>query len=211
MKKEFAEVGLLEMVEFVIVEKHPTNPEQGIFESHMLCLQKGLESGAHTILIFEDDVFFRHFKAENLSQSCMFLDNCPHWDVFFLGCLTSGSKPTSMQTVVEIHYRSLAHAYAVNRSFAERILREAWNGVPFDDVLRKLNGVSFALYPMIAFQGLSNTDNQTVILDRLRRVFGGLHLIQRANEFYQNNKLLVISAHMLFFLALAGLFITFGT
>jgi GR25 family glycosyltransferase involved in LPS biosynthesis len=29
-----------------------------VYESHMLCLRKGLEAGAENIVIFEDDVEF---------------------------------------------------------------------------------------------------------------------------------------------------------
>ena len=58
-EKQFADVGLLERVEFIIVEKHPVNQEKGIFQSHMFCLSKGLKANARNILIFEDDVFFK--------------------------------------------------------------------------------------------------------------------------------------------------------
>jgi hypothetical protein len=45
-KTQFESVGLLERVEFVIVRKHPFDCEQGIFESHLLCMKKGLSAGA---------------------------------------------------------------------------------------------------------------------------------------------------------------------
>ncbi len=59
-RKQFADVGLSQRVEFVIVAKHPENQEKGIFQSHMNCLVRGLEAKARHILIFEDDVFFQN-------------------------------------------------------------------------------------------------------------------------------------------------------
>lgn len=203
--KELARVGLLERVEFIIVKKHPTNPEQGIFESHMHCINKGLASGGRHILIFEDDVFFRGFRAQTLREACLFLDNRLNWEVFFLGCLTTGSIPTETKSVVKVKYRCLAHAYAVNRPFAELLSRQTWQGIPFDDLLRQYNSDFFALYPMMAFQSLSRTDNQTVAVDRIRRLFGGLQFIQKSNELFQNHKMFIISAHLFFFMGLTFL------
>lgn len=195
-KKQFADTGLLERVEFVIVGKHPENREKGIVQSHMHCLKKGLKAGARRILIFEDDVFFQGVDAKALHEACAFLHNRTKWNGFFLGCITSGSSKTEQKSLVKIKYRCLSHAYALNRPFAERLVREYWSGIPFDGLLRRHNTDFYALYPMCAFQGLCGTDNQTVIIDRLRRLFGGLPFIQKANEFYQNHKALLIIAHL---------------
>ena len=48
----FSKVGLTEKVEFVLVKRHPSNVEQGMYESHMTCLRKGLEAGAERIVVF---------------------------------------------------------------------------------------------------------------------------------------------------------------
>lgn len=208
-RQELARVGLLERVEFIIVEKHPNNPEQGIFESHIHCINKGLESGGRHILIFEDDVFFQGFEAQNLRGACLFLENRANWEVFFLGGITSGSTPTETKYVVRVKYRCLAHAYAVNRPFAECLSRQRWSGIPFDDLLRQYNSNFFALYPMIAFQGLASTDNQTLTIDRMRRLFGGLPFIQKINEFFQNHKKAVISIHLFFLMVLTALTLKF--
>ena len=34
-----------------------------MYESHMICLRKGLEAGAKNIVVFEDDVIFDRFDA----------------------------------------------------------------------------------------------------------------------------------------------------
>jgi hypothetical protein len=196
-KKQFAAVGLDGRVEFFIVAKDGEDPVRGIYQSHLRCLSQGLEAGARQILIFEDDVFFRGFRAERLRAACLFLRETDRWDAFFLGCITNGSRRTGHDAVVQVQYRCLAHAYALSRPYAERMVRETWRGVPFDEVLRRCKGQFFALSPMCAFQGLAGSDNETVWIDKLRNLCGGLPLIQRCNEIYHNNKGLVIALHLL--------------
>jgi len=203
--KQFADSHLRERVEFVIVDKHPSNPEQGIFASHQLCLKRGLAAGAQRILVFEDDVFFRNIDFPALADACAEIARIGNWDGLFLGCLTSGSCKTGTKSLVRIKYRCLAHAYALNKSFAERIVREKWRSIPYDTLLRQQSADFFAVYPMCAFQGLAGTDNQTVKIDRLRRIFGGLPFIQRMNEWYQNHKVQVMAAHLLVLLGLVAL------
>ena len=195
-REQFAAAGLLERVEFVLVAKHPENREKGIFESHMSCLKKGLAAGARRIMVFEDDLFFRHFDPRALREACAQLESLGTWNAFFLGAITRGSRRTGSPSLVKIKYRCLAHAYALNGSFAQRLVREEWNQLPFDELLRQNQSDFFALHPMTAFQGLSGSDNQTVIIDRLRRLFGGLPFIQKVNEFYQNHKALCLAAHL---------------
>jgi hypothetical protein len=204
-EKQFAHSHLLELVEFVIVDKLQSNPEQGIFASHLLCLNRGLAAGAQHILIFEDDVFFRNIDFPGLADACAELERMDNWDGLFLGCLTSGSSKTGTKSLVRIKYSCLAHAYALNQSFAERIVREKWRSIPYDTLLRKCSGDFFAVYPMCAFQGLAGTDNRTVRIDRLRRFFGGLPFIQRMNEMYQNHKTTVLAAHLAVLLGLVAL------
>ncbi len=200
-QRQFAAVGLLERVEFVIVATHPEDREKGIFESHMLCLKKGLAAGAKHILIFEDDIVFRHFDRRILAEACAALGRFPTWNALFLGCLTSGSQKLA-GSLATIKYRCLAHAYALKAPFAERLVQQPWQGVPYDGVLRRCATDFFAIYPMSAFQGGAETDNQTMTIDRIRRFFGGLVLIQQMNEFYQNHKSLVVAMHLAIFLAL---------
>ena len=69
----FAKVGLTGKVEFVLVKPHPFNIEQGMYESHMTCLRKGLETGAESIVVFEDDIVFDRFDAKHFKQCTQFL------------------------------------------------------------------------------------------------------------------------------------------
>ncbi len=208
-ERQFAAVGLDSSVEFLLAEKDHENPERGIYQSHMLCLQRGLEAGARHILIFEDDVFFRRFSHQRLHEACLCLQNADRWNGFFLGCITSGSTRSGHAPLARVEYRCLAHAYALSRPFAEQLVREPWRGIPFDGLLRRCNGPFFALYPMCAFQGLFSSDNGTVVIDRMRNLFGSLSFIQECNEIYQNNKVPIIALHLLV-TAVAIAFFTFA-
>ncbi len=203
-KHQFEKLGILHRVEFVLVQKHPSNQEKGIFQSHMECLQRGLEAGAQHILIFEDDILIQHFQPQVVTEAISFLQTLPTWDGFFLGALTSGIASTGAEAVVQVKYRCLAHAYALNRSFAKRIAGMAWDGVPFDDMLRQQGEEFYAISPMIAFQSAASSDNQTFFLDKMRRFFGGLPFIQRSNELFQHYKIQIILLHLL---VLTGLFL----
>ncbi len=192
-EKQFTDAGLLPRVEFVCVAKHPVSPEEGIFQSHMFCLNKGLQENARNILVFEDDVFFQGFNGDVLQAVCNHLNSGGKWDALFLGCITDGSQRTEVRNLAKITYRCLAHAYALNRPFAEHIAQHTWSGIPFDEMMRRESGEFYALYPMCAFQGRAGSDNQTVVIERVRRLFGGLPFIQKANEMYQNHKAILLA------------------
>ncbi|MTW22029.1 glycosyltransferase [Allochromatium palmeri] len=205
-KEQFARVDLEERIEFVVVARDEEDPVRGIFSSHQRCLSQALAAGAQHILIFEDDVFFRQHNPERLREACRFLEDIGTWDGFALGCLTRSSRPTNRRGVVRIRYQCLTHGYALNRPFAKRILQESWQGVPIDTLIHRLGGEFYALHPMCAFQGLATSDNNTVWIDRLRSIFGGLALIQKGNEVYCNHKWLIIFIHVLVAAGLIALF-----
>ena len=202
-KKQFAGCGLLERVEFVLVKKHPADQERGIFQSHIMCLKKGLKAGAEHILIFEDDILIKNFQQHSLGNAVTFLQKNTHWNAFFLGAIINKMEKTDTQSVVTIQFRCLAHAYAVNRPFAEHIVCQSWKDIPFDNLLRKHSKEFYALSPMIAFQSGASTDNQTIFLDRMRRFLGGLPFIQKSNEFLQRHKGIIVCAHILVFMVLS--------
>lgn len=208
VQKEFTAVGLPDRVEFVLVEKHPLSPERGIFESHLICLRKGLKENAATILIFEDDVFFQRFDPRTLHEACIALKKNADWQALFLGCITGGSRRTDNRHLARIQYRCLSHAYAVHQSFAEQLVQEEWRGIPYDMLLQQYNRARhrehfYALYPLCSFQGLEGTDNQTPRIDQARRLFGGLPFIQKMNELYQNHKVPLLLSHAVTLLLLA--------
>jgi GR25 family glycosyltransferase involved in LPS biosynthesis len=202
---QFARVGLLDRVEYVQCQPHPLNSEQGIYESHMHCVQKGLESNAQRIAIFEDDVVFDKFDPERVIESVRFLNRLDQWGILFLGCLVSRSYPTSSSVVRRIRYRSLAHAYILNRPSSEKLAKIQWSGKPFDAILQRFVRDSYAIYPSIAFQSNASSDNYRLKgLERFRRLCGGLGLIQKMNERYHRNFKAILLLHLLAALAVAG-------
>nr|MBF0221428.1 glycosyltransferase family 25 protein [Desulfobulbaceae bacterium] len=200
-KRQFASVGLLGRVEFVVVKKHAASPEQGCYQSHIACLQSALAAGAEHILIFEDDIIFKGFKDSTLQEVSCFLRENPNWNILFLGGIVRRSSKTTSKSVVKITYQCLSHAYAITRQFAERVVAKPWQGVPYDAFLAQLNQNFYAVYPSFSFQSNSPTDNKFFI-DTLRRLLGGLYFIQKANELFQRYKTPIIIGHIL---ALAAL------
>jgi hypothetical protein len=200
----FAKVGLTEKVEFVIVQRHPFNVEQGMYESHMTCLRKGLEAGAKRIVVFEDDVVFDRFDAKRFKQCTQFLVEHPDWKVLLLGALIRSSRRTTNPFIQKVGYQSLAHAYALNRPYAETVAYQPWQGIIIDTLFRPLTDHLYAVYPMFAFQNdfASDNDKKYESLARFRRLCGGLERIQKVNEFYQRHKFGVITAHVMILLSL---------
>jgi hypothetical protein len=201
--KSFAEVGLGEKVEFVIVKPHPLNIEQGMYESHMTCLRRGMETGADNIVIFEDDVIFDRFDAEHFKQCTQFLRENPDWKVLLLGALIRESHKTANPFIQKVRYQSLAHAYAINRPYAEALAYQPWQGIIIDTLFRPLTDHIYAVYPMFAFQNDFSSDNDKKYegLERFRRLCGGLERIQKANEFYLRHKFGIITIHVVIILS----------
>jgi len=195
---QFEKVDLADRVEFVIVQRHPVDAEQGIYESHMACLRKGIAAGARTIMIFEDDVVFDRFSAAVLAGCIDFLSMSSPWRIFFLGCLVYRSRKTMNRAVLTVRYRSLTHAYAVERAFAEMLVALPPQKMPYDLLLRHMAENAHAAHPAFAFQSNSRTDNRRLLmLDRFRRMCGGLSRIQKMNEWFHYHRLAIIGVHLL--------------
>lgn len=194
---EFSKVGLAGRVEFVMGERHPYNMEQGVYESHMMCLRKGLEAGARNIVVFEDDVEFDRYAQEGLRRCTEFLRRHPEWKVLLFGALIRSSRKTESSCVQKVRYQSLTHAYALNRRYAETLANEPWQGIVNDTLFRPLTDDVYAVYPMCAFQKYFTSDNYKYPkLVIIRRLLGGLNRIQKANEYFHRHKFAIYAAHI---------------
>lgn len=194
---EFSRLGIDRRVEFVLVDKDLDNPCRGIFASHLLCMKKAVDAGAQQWVVFEDDVVFRRYDPAILRSAVEHLSACSTWTLLFFGCLIKGSSKPGNPGVKQIRYQALAHAYAVNRAFGERILSRTWRGVPYDVMLRKLSNDYLGTTPFFAFQSNAATDNDNCLnLDRFRRCCGGLGFIQLMNEFFHAHRLVIILGHI---------------
>lgn len=197
-KAQFERVGLGDKVNFHRVQRHPTDCEQGIFVSHKACLRMGLDAGARHILVFEDDVVFGTVDAHRLQRGISFFEERSDCEILFLGCLAGRSWTTGAPDVRRVRYSCLAHAYLVKASLARRLVDEPWRRIPWDIVLKKNAHHAFALYPSIAFQSNSPSDNRRHrTLETVRRMFGGLRVIQVVNERYHRFRYAIIAAHLL--------------
>jgi hypothetical protein len=205
---EFSKVGLADRVEFVIGERLLYDIEQQIYESHMLCLRKGLEAGAKNIVLFEDDVEFDRFDPEQLRSCTDFLKQHPEWKVLLLGALIRSSRKTDNPCVQKVSYQSLTHAYVLNRHYAETLAYEPWQDIVNDTLFRSLTDDVYAIYPMCAFQKNFTSDNYKYPkLVIVRRFLGGLHRIQKAFEFYHRHKLSIYAAQVIAVLLVLFVFI----
>jgi hypothetical protein len=206
--KEFSKVGLADRVEFLLGEPHPYNNEEGVYESHMMCLHKGLEAGAKNIVVFEDDIEFDRFDPERLRRCTEFLRQHQEWKVLLLGALIRSSRKTTSPSVQKVRYQSLTHAYALNRPYAETLAYEPWQGIVNDTLFRPLTDDVYAISPMCAFQKNFTSDNYkypTLVL--IRRLLGGLKRIQKAIEFYHRHKFGIYAAQVI--VILLALFVYF--
>ncbi|BBO75372.1 hypothetical protein DSCW_27890 [Desulfosarcina widdelii] len=197
-KAQFESVGLGDKMVFHLAQRHPADCEQGIFQSHQACLKMGLDAGARHILVFEDDVVFGAVDAHRLRQGIAFFKDRSDCQILFLGCLAGRSWTTGAPGVRRVRYSCLAHAYLVKASLARRLAEEPWRGIPWDILLKKNAPNAFALYPSIAFQSNSPSDNHRHrTLETVRRFFGGLRVIQVVNERYNRFRYAIIAAHLL--------------
>ena len=124
--------------------------------------------------------------------------------MFFFGCFVYSSRRTQFRSVVRIRYRCTAHAYVMSRAFAQRIVEQPWRHIAYDDMLRSMTGdQAFAIYPSFAFQSGSSTDNSKLIkIDRVRRLIGGVRVLQRWNEFSGLKWAGIVVAHSIIILTL---------
>lgn len=197
-RDQFARVGLDGQVSFFLARRHPRDCEQGIFESHQACLKMGLDAGARHILVFEDDVVFGRIDAPRLAKNIETFIKTADCKILFLGCLTSGSRATDKPGIRSIQYRCLTHAYLIKPSLARLVANAPWQRVPYDILMRNVIDEPFVLYPSIAFQSNSPSDNSRHrVIDALRRLFGGLRIIQTVNERYYRFRYAVIATHLL--------------
>ncbi|MFO8071048.1 MAG: hypothetical protein R6V85_04160 [Polyangia bacterium] len=197
VRRQLESAGLAERTELVIVDKHPENPEQGIFESHIRCIEKGLAAGAERMLILEDDIAFCGLTPERLAACARFVSTDQRWGAFFFGCLARWAWSTGFESVLRVSHACLTHAYVLNRWFAERLVAQRWKGAPFDKVLGALGSPMYAVYPSFAFQSDTPSDNVNCKAIAVRSRLGGLAGIQRANEIFLRYRYFVIAAHLL--------------
>jgi GR25 family glycosyltransferase involved in LPS biosynthesis len=165
---EFHRIGLCRRVTFYRPDKHPTNGFVGSWTSHRDVAVDALQRGCERTMICEDDVLFtRKIRPATLRAIERALNTLPaDWMIFFLG-----HWPLAAYFVRHNVLRTssaCSHAYIASPRLL-RWLRDHTRGTPgvqfsriagkgVDSAYAKLPG-TYALFPMLAIQRVSPSDN----------------------------------------------------
>jgi GR25 family glycosyltransferase involved in LPS biosynthesis len=165
---EFHKVGLCQRVTFYRPDKHPKNGFIGSWTSHRDVALDALERGCERVLICEDDVLFtRRIRPATLRAIERALRALPaDWTIFFLG-----HWPLAAYFVRHNVLRTssaCSHAYIASPRLLRWLRDHPWGspGVQFSRIAGK--GVdsayaklpqAYALFPMLAIQRVSASDN----------------------------------------------------
>ncbi len=169
VSQEFHRVGLCRQVMFWRPVKHAVKGTIGSWESHQTVAALAREQGARNVLIFEDDVRFvgrltpRRVRAIGRSLASL----PPDWFIFYLG-----HWPLWCYFVRRNVLRTssaCAHAYVASPRLMEWLAQHSHAsrddvdmftlvGHQLDAAYARLPG-TYALFPMIATQSVSASDN----------------------------------------------------
>lgn len=153
VKEVFSKLNL-GPVEFVTVTKHPTSGEQGCFESHILCVNMAYDAGVDRVLIFEDDLRINHRESIVYFLNFIRFFGDSNWEIAYLGMRPMiGHYRTERTTFPKIYKvrAKFTHAYALSRSYMEKLRTLKYVGAPIDSVY-SWNRNAFAVIPTIFSQ-----------------------------------------------------------
>jgi hypothetical protein len=166
--EEFHRSGLCRRVLFYRPTKHPQKGIIGSWESHRAVAQAGLARNAERVLVFEDDVLFtRRLTARNLEKIRNGIARLPDdWMLFHLGHWPLRAWPIARNVLKTSS--ACAHAYIASARLMRWLDERPW-GSP-DIAMRPIVGKAldaafaalpstYALFPMIAIQRVSASDN----------------------------------------------------
>lgn len=145
------------------VKKAYVNAQLGCRLSHLGVIKKAKQQKAKNVLIFEDDVYFRHKKHpidKILFDSIYFLRNY-NWDMFYFGgkCKNKDRYLTTVsEHIVKIENCYQTHAYCVNHTVYDFIIDElekGGHGLEIDSFYNRIVMPKFEVFgcfPVIAKQ-----------------------------------------------------------
>jgi len=215
---EFHRVGLCRQVMFYRPDKHPVKGIIGSWESHRAVGEHALQRGCGTTLIMEDDVCFSSpLRPGRLRSAARALGGLPpDWTIFFLG-----HWPVWAYFVRHNVLRTgsaCAHAYIVSPRLLRWLHDHPWGspdvgklrlvGKALDSAYAKLPG-TYALFPMIATQRVSKSDNFNFRPKKNRKL---KHLVTHSrhrelllSKLMRPAEIIVATLSPLFFIARLGL------
>lgn len=148
-------------VKYFRVDKHPKGGAYGCFDSHIKVIRKAYYEGANRVLIFEDDISpTDYLTPKRLETAINFMEN-EDWDLFYLGALPNIRSYKSYSTSYPGIYRLrgiCTHAYIINRKTMKKLINLKYNGTAIDYYYIHNFNKSYAVYPTLFFQGLSESD-----------------------------------------------------
>jgi hypothetical protein len=166
---EFHRLGLCRHVLFYRPSKDPERPKRGIWESHRAVAEHARQRGFETTLILEDDVLFsRRLQPQKVRAIARALNTLPpDWMVFFLGhwpFWAYFAGPNMLRTG-----SACAHAYVASTRLLQWLHDHPYGsrdilwaprivGRGIDAAYARLEA-TYALFPMIAIQSGSRSDN----------------------------------------------------
>jgi len=168
---QFHKVGLCRQLLFYRPLRYPGRGYIGSWESHRAVAEHARERGCETTLIFEDDVqFVRRMTPRSVRAIGRAIERLPpDWMIFFLGHWPLWAyfvRPNVLRTS-----SGCAHAYIVSPRLLRWLHEHPWGtpgikkrrliGKALDSAYAMLPG-TYALFPMIATQSVSRSDNFAV-------------------------------------------------
>jgi len=149
-------------IDYYRVHRHPTNGGQGAFESHIGVIKEAYYAGAENVLVFEDDIsVVTYIKPEYVQNAIDFMENNKDWEIFFFGCIPQITKYKSKRTEYPNVYSTraiCAHSYVISRRGMEKLKNVEFGEYTIDMYYLNFLTQSYALYPSIFVQGLSQSD-----------------------------------------------------
>jgi hypothetical protein len=168
---QFHKVGLCRQLLFYRPLRYPGRGYIGSWESHRAVAEHARERGCETTLIFEDDVqFVRRLSPRSVRAIGRAIERLPpDWMIFFLGHWPLWAyfvRPNVLRTS-----SGCAHACIVSPRLLRWLHEHPWGtpgiekrrliGKALDSAYAMLPG-TYALFPMIATQSISRSDNFAV-------------------------------------------------
>jgi|GEM_PF-963311 len=168
---QFHKVGLCRQLLFYRPLRYPGRGYIGSWESHRAVAEHARQQGNQTTLIFEDDVqFVRRMTPRSVRAIGRAIERLPpDWMIFFLGHWPLWAY--FVRANVLRTSSGCAHAYIVSPRLLEWLHEHPWGtpgiekrrliGKALDSAYARLPA-TYALFPMIATQSVSRSDNFAV-------------------------------------------------
>jgi GR25 family glycosyltransferase involved in LPS biosynthesis len=126
-------------VEFFYTTKLSQNPILGCFLSHIKCIKKAYDSGANTILIFEDDIIPTKGYDVKIITECIEFMKKNKWEIFKFGFILHNIKDFIFAKKITNNIINFCgyttHAYCLSRAGMERILYNAYNIIQKSNII----------------------------------------------------------------------------